>query len=383
MTVWDRVAGSDAIKGVAHQIERGEVAHAWLFLGPAGSGKAQAAVALAAAVNCTEDPMRGCGRCSACLRTLRRRYPDVHHIAPEGPLIPVAAVREQILPEASRSAFEGRFKVFVIEEADRMNDEAQNALLKTLEEPQPDVVFVLLSDHEEDVLETVQSRCRIVRLEPVSEERIVELLVQEGAPATDALLAARASDGDYQRARAIALDDAVRERRRFWLGMPRRLASAVDALDAASEVTAAAKEAVKAHERAQKDEIAALAEAMGEGRGTAAARNALARRHKRELRRIEEEVLGEALQVLASFYRDVVVLRAGGHDAVVNLDALDELEGWAAAVEISTDGLMQIVSRCIEARAALTHNANALLLEAVLLDAARLAPAPARVAAAW
>lgn len=265
-----------------------------------------------------------------------------------------------------------------------MNDEAQNALLKTLEEPQPDTVFVLLSDHEEELLETIHSRCRIVRLEPVSEERIVELLVAEGASETDALLSARVSDGDYDRARAVALDDAVRERRSVWLGIPRRLAAPVDGLDAAAEVVGEAKEAVKSRERAQKHEVEALAEAMGEGRGTATARNALARRHKRELRRLEEEVLGEALQTLASFYRDILVLRSGGHDAVTNLDSVEELESWTAADDIPNDALVEIVARCISARAALTHNANATLqLESVLLEITRRAPAPARVGAGW
>lgn len=381
--VWARLAGSRAAASVARQIAEGEVAHAWLFLGPSGSGKRQTAVALAAALNCPVEEGRGCGKCSACLRILRGRYPDVHHIVPEGPLIPVGVVREQILPEAARSPFEGKWKVFVLEEAHRMNDEAQNSLLKTLEEPQPDTVFVLLSDHEEELLETVHSRCRIVRLEPVPEERIVELLVREGATETEALLAARVSDGDFVRARAVALEDAVRERRRLWLGIPRRLAAPIDALDAAAEVIGEVKEAVKAHERAQKDEVQALAEAMGEGRGTATARNALARRHKRELRRREEEVLGEALQTLGSFYRDVLVLRAGGHDAVINLDMVEELESWSAA-DIPAPALTEIVARCVEARAALTHNANALLqVEAVLLEAARLAPAPARVGAGW
>jgi DNA polymerase III subunit delta' len=382
--VWSRLGDSPAVGWIAEQIARGDVAHAWLLLGPAGSGKRGAATALAAALNCTSAPGLGCGRCSTCLRIMRHRFPDVHHIAPEGPLIPVGVVREQILPEAARSPFEGDWKVFVLEESDRMNEEAQNALLKTLEEPHPGTVFVLLSDHEEDLLETILSRCRIVRLEPVSEERIVELLVEEGAGQSDALLSARVSDGDYDRARAVALDAAVRDRRRVWIGLPRRLAAAVDALDAATEVTAEAKEAVKARERAQKEEVEALAEALGEGRGTATARNALARRHKRELRRLEEEVLGDALQTLASFFRDVLVLRSGGHDAVVNLDVTDELESWAAAEEISSAALVDIVSRCIEARAALTHNANALLqLEAVLLDIVRLAPAPARVGSGW
>lgn len=380
MSVWDRVAGSSAAAGLARQLGTGEIAHAWLLLGPPGSGKQAAAVCMAAALECPVRPGDGCGECSSCLRVLRRRHPDVHHVVPEGPLIPVDTIREAVIPEAARSPFEGAYKVFVIEEADRMNDAAQNALLKTLEEPHPDTVFVLVSDHEDDLLETIRSRCRVVRVDPVPEERIVELLRAEGAPDDVALLAARASDGDGDRARALAFDEHVAARRRFWAAIPARLTSPADALDVATEVVEEARAEVKARERAQKDAVAELADAMGEGRGTATARNALAKRHRRELRRVEEQVLGEALASLASFYRDVVALRRGGSDALVNLDLLDELDAWARA-DVSDAALLAAAERCVEARASLTRNANVpLQLEATLLELARLAPPPARLA---
>lgn len=379
MTVWDRLKGSRAAERLAHQIAHGDPGHAWLLIGPAGSGKRNAAVAMAAALNCTVSPNVGCGECSSCLRILRHRYPDVHHIAPEGPLIPVDVIRDSVLPEAARSPFEGDYKIFIIEEADRMNDPAQNALLKTLEEPHSDTVFILISDQEEELLDTVLSRCRIARLEPVPEERIVELLTNEGIQESTALLAARLGDGDLVRARGFASDEHTKGRRSLWLGLPRRLASPVDALDAAAEVIAEAADVVKAREAAQRAEVVELAEAMGEGRGTAAARSALAKRHRRELRRQEEEMLGEALQTLAGFYRDVLVVRCGGSDSLTNIDQLEELEAWAAA-DISDGALLRAAERCIDARAALSRNANpTVAIEAVLLELARLAPAPARV----
>lgn len=384
MSVWDRLKGSEAAARLRVQMAGNEVAHSWLLLGPAGSGKGAAAVAMAAALDCKVSPGEGCGECRECLRILRRLHPDVHHIVPEGPLIPVGVVREAVIPEAARSPFEGPFKVFIIEEADRMNDEAQNALLKTLEEPHHDTVFILLSEHEQELLTTVYSRCRVIRLEPVPEERIVGMLTGEGASSTQALLAARVSDGDLERARAFALEDATSERRRLWMSIPRRLASPVDALDSAAEVIAEAKEVVKRREAYQKTEVSELAEAMGEGRGTASARNALATRHKRELRRVEEEILGEAIQSIASFYRDVLVLRAGGTEAVANLDVIEELETWAGATEISDAALVEIVDRCVAMRATLIRNANApLQLESLFLEIARLAPASARVGSGW
>lgn len=368
MNVWDKLDRSRVIDGLSAQLSSGEVAHSWLLVGPSGSGKRAAAIAMAAALNCETEPGVGCGRCSACARILRRRHPDVHHIVPEGPLIPVDVIREIVLPEASRSPFEGRTKVFVIEEADRMNDSAQNAILKTLEEPHPDTVFILVSHFEQEVLETIRSRCRIVHLEPVSEARIIELLEEDGATDEVAFLAARLAEGDFDRARALAEDPAVFERRQKWISLPNRLSSTIEAFDAATEIVDEVKAGVKEREQLQRIETDELAEAMGEGRGTAYARNTLSKRHKRELRRVEEELYGEALAALASFYRDVLALRTGGEEAVSNFDLLEELRRWADS-PVTSAALVAAVDRCLKTRGTFKVNANATLaIESTLLD---------------
>ncbi|MGH2734259.1 MAG: DNA polymerase III subunit delta' [Actinomycetota bacterium] len=383
MSAWDRVYESRASQSVRRQIASPEVPHAWLLLGPSGSGKRSAAMAMAAALCCEVEPGRGCGECSSCSRIARGRHPDVHHIAPEGPIIPVDLIRDSVIPEAARSPFESRRKVFIIEESERMNPFAQNALLKTLEEPQPDTVFVLISDREEELLDTIRSRCRVVRLDAVPEQQVIELLVKEGASEETATLAARLSDGDVELARRLALDEAAIARRWLFRGIPGRLRSPVDAFEAAAEVLAEAKDAVKAREQSQKAEIVALAEAMGEGRGTAGARNALAKRHKRELRRLEDGVLGDALRSLASFYRDVLATRSGGGDAIANLDLRDEIGSWAARAAEDA-ALVAAIERCVSARSALLRNANPqLTIEAALVELARLVPPPTAAEVAW
>ena len=382
MSVWDELAGSRAVDVVKRQLGSGEVAHAWLLLGPRGSGKRAVALAMAAALNCPVEPGLGCGRCSTCRRISRRRHPDVHHVVPEGPLIPVDVVRESIVPEAARSPFEGARKVFIVEEADRMNQPAQNALLKTLEEPEPDTVFVLISEHEDELLETVRSRCLVTRLEPLAQDELIALLERQGASEDQARLAARLADGDLERARALAFDPAVAARRRLWTALPRRLASPVDALDAAGEVLDEARRAVKELEATQRAELDELEELLGDGRrGGAGLRQSLVKRYRREARRREQDVLSEALQALASFYRDVVAFRAGAAEAVANLDLVQQIEAWARSGP--ADGaLLQVVERCIQAQAALPMNANAsLTMESVLVEAARLAPPPERVVA--
>jgi DNA polymerase-3 subunit delta' len=381
MSVWDELQSSRVTEGLAVQMASGTAPQAWLLLGPTGSGKRPAALAMAASLNCPEEPGIGCGVCWTCTRIARRRHPDVHHIVPEGPLIPVDLIREIVIPEAARSPFEASYKVFVIEEAERMNPAAQNALLKTLEEPQPDTMFVLISDREEDLLETIRSRCRTVRLEPLSEDSIVDALARSGASAEAGRLAARLSDGDLERAHALALDDSAAARRAVWMSIPPRLVSPVDALDAAVEIAETAGEAVKAHETAQKIEVRELADALGEGRGTAAARNALAKRHRRELRRLEETVLGEALQTIGGFYRDILAARAGDPSVVANADFATEIEVWAGS-DVSEAALVEALERCATAGGALARNANQqLVVESTLVELARLVPPPLSAAA--
>ena len=379
MTVWDPLSRSRAAAGLARQFTSGEVAHSWLLLGPPGAGKVAVALAMAAAANCRQAPGVGCGVCSSCDRVIRQRHPDVHHVLPEGPLISVDQIRESVIPEAARSPFEGQRKVFIVEEADRMNEAAQNSLLKTLEEPQPDTMFVLVSDREDELLETIRSRCRIVRLEPVSFEDVVAVLESSGATAEDARRAARISGGDLVLAQTVAFDAAFRERRALWASIPARLESAVACLDAAAEIVDAGRAAAKDREREQKKEVAELADALGEGRGTAAARNALAKRHKREVRRAEEEVLAEALDFLASFYRDVLVVRRGSEEDAVNVDLVDVIQAWAVS-DATDGGLLSATERCIVARESLTRNANVpLAIESALLALGRLARPPADV----
>lgn len=376
MNVWDKLGESRVIKGLTHQMAGDEIAHAWLILGPGGSGKKAAAKAMAASLNCTTQPGIGCGTCSVCARIMRQRFPDVHHISPEGSIIAVDVIRENVIPEASRSPFEGRRKVFIIEEADLMNDSAQNAILKTLEEPQPDTIFILISSNEEEVLKTIMSRCRVVRLDPVPESRIVELLEDDGASPEIAVLAARLSSGDFDRACQLAEDEEAMARRRIWISIANRLQSPVEAMDVAAEILDQSRSAVKSREKHQKKEVDELADAMGESRGTAAARNSLAKRHKRELRRLEQDVFGEALDSLASFYRDVLAARRGSTETVANLDLLGDIEAWAAS-PVTDASLLRASEICVQTRGTFQHNANPpLQLESLLVQLAVLVPPP-------
>lgn len=372
-TVWDVLH----LTGSRHIPSSVDVPHAWLLLGPTGSGKRATALALAAAFNCHRLPGIGCGECSACTRIISGRHPDLHVIAPEGQNISVETIRSGMIPEAARSPFEARRKIFVIEEAERMHPAAQNALLKTLEEPPEDTVIILVCDQEDELLETVRSRCRVLHFQRVSSEVIQEVLMTEGADPGLARLAGRIADGDINRARSFALEPEAQERHRLFAGMPGRLTSSLEALDAAAEIVAEVATAVMDRSDDQKQEVADLAVALGEGRGTATARASLAKRHKRELRRLETEVLNEALWTIASWYRDVLAARRSAPDAMVNLDLRDEVGRWASAAEPDDRALVAAIHRCAVTPGALARNANpSLAIEAALVQLAAIAPPP-------
>ncbi|HEX2240905.1 MAG TPA: DNA polymerase III subunit delta' [Actinomycetota bacterium] len=367
-TVWDQLPASPAIDALAAGIKAGRTQHAWLLLGPRGAQKVPAARALAAAALCSELPGTGCGRCRSCRRVARGSHPDLHHVRPEGPLIPVDLIREGVVAEATRSPFESDLNVFIIEESDRMNEAAQNALLKTLEEPPADSIFILTADQEEELLITVRSRCRVVYLEPVSEETVSDILRGAGVGGDEAALASRIFEGDLRAALAFGRGESIAERRRAWASIPGRLESSASALDAAAEILDQVDVATREHAEAQKLEVTELAEALGEARGTATARNALLARHKRELRRVEEEVLSEAFLFLGGFYRDVFLIREGKTDRITNLDLVGELSDWARSAAAPVD-LVRAMETCAQAAAAIPRNANRqLVVESALLQ---------------
>lgn len=139
------------------------LAHAYLFYGPAGSGEYELAGSVAQALNCAQFPEGPCEDCLSCQKIARRTHPDVHWIAPEGKMIRIEQVR-QVVKSASLQPREGRRQIFILEAAQGLTPEAANSLLKTLEEPPPAVVFILLAEKPGQLPPTVVSRCQVFPL---------------------------------------------------------------------------------------------------------------------------------------------------------------------------------------------------------------------------
>jgi DNA polymerase-3 subunit delta' len=358
----------DGVPGQAHAIAflRQAVSrphHAYLLAGPEGGGKQLAARAFAAALLCKDG---GCGTCRDCRLALDDRHPNEFLVEPEGRDIHVETVKLEVWHPAYRTAPEPGRKVFVIREADRLNPAAADALLKVLEEPPADAVFLLLSARPHELPETVLSRCHVVSFQPLSERFVIEALVAEGAPADRAALAARLAAGNLGRARrlataadGLAFRDVARE------ALEKASSGPAGAIAAADQVLTAAERYRKDLAGQLKDELAPFLDERG--RPEDAYRGAVRRleeRHKRRVRRAERDYIDWVLLAVSSLLRDrIVVTVGGGSDLLMNPD----LEAAPGDVRSPARGLAAVE----EARAALAEDLNLnprLVLEGAFLQ---------------
>jgi DNA polymerase-3 subunit delta' len=207
-------ASRAAVDRIRRFVSSGRVPPSLLFAGPDGSGKLQAATNLAKALNCLRaDEAAGdaCDECSACRRIDEGSFPDVRRVGREGPggQVKAESVR-QVVAESPFRPFEGKKRVYIFEEADRMNPTAANTLLKTLEEPPPWTVLVLLTANESAILPTLLSRCQKIRFLPLLPQEVAEVLIKEHQlPRETARLAAGVAGGNLTR--ALELADDVKE----------------------------------------------------------------------------------------------------------------------------------------------------------------------------
>jgi DNA polymerase-3 subunit delta' len=293
-----------------------------------------AARAFAAALQCEEG---GCGRCRACTTTLAGTHPDLTVVATEKVVIQIDEVRE-LIGTASRTPSSGRFRVIVVEDADRMAERTTNVLLKAIEEPPPHTVWVLCAPSAQDVLPTIRSRCRGVVLRVPPPEAVAELVVRrDGVDPHVALTAARAAQSHVGLARRLARDAGARERRSSVLDIARRIRGVPDAVLAAGELVDVAKaEATAATAERDAAEKAELLRALGVGEGETlpprlrSQLKQLEEDQKRRATRHQRDVLDRAMVDLLSLYRDVLVVQLGADVELVNTEHAATVRALAA-----------------------------------------------------
>ena len=357
----------------------GAMIHAWIFTGPPGSGRSVAARAFAAALQCERGGV-GCGECHGCHTVLGGTHADVRVVVPEGLSIGVGEMRALVL-RAGTAPSGGRWQVVIIEDADRLTEQASNALLKAVEEPSPRTVFLLCSPsvHPDDISVTIRSRCRVVALRQPSADAVAEVLIRrDGVPPETARWVAAAAQGHVGRAKRLARDAEARARRDAVLAVPRRLTGVGAAFDAASAVIEAAEaEAAAAVVDSNATERAALEQALGAGgtgRGTAGAMRGAAgqirdleRRQRSRATRTQRDALDRALVDLAGFYRDVLVTTLHARVPVVHTD-IEELSA-AAAERWTPESALRRLEAVLACRDAIDQNVKPrIAVEAMMLS---------------
>ncbi|MFP4310666.1 MAG: ATP-binding protein [Nitriliruptoraceae bacterium] len=361
---WAEVIGQRAaVQAVRTALARDELAHAWLLVGLRSVGQQQLTRALGAALNCADPPMpdAGCGHCASCVRVLRGTHPAVLDLEPDGAAHVVADVREGWIPLASRSLSEGRRRVLRVVAADRMNEAAQNAFLKILEEPPPSVVWVLDAEHDGALLDTVVSRCRRLDLVPWGPAALTARADQLGLvpERRDALV--RASGGSPQRLEALA-DAAVAQARDRHLEVLDTLATAGPGVvvPLAKELVAWARSRSAVVKERNAEEFARLEAEFGVegGRGwPPRIKQQITRRHERTERQAQRQALDLVLDDLASYLRDLIAVASGaGVDTLVNPDAEVALRRDAARLPIRD--AVEALASVAACRAALDRNGS-------------------------
>jgi DNA polymerase III delta' subunit len=213
---FDDILGNGRVKKILRlSLQKNRLPNSLLFYGPQGVGKRRLAFALAAAVNCERRGDDACGECPTCLAISNGRFPDVQEIKPSGQVIKVEHVRE-MRQAAYMRPMVGRKRVFIISEADKMNEESSNTVLKILEEPPLFSHFILVTDNPYLILPTIKSRCQGLPFMPVGREEIVRALREKGWPEDRARIISLYVGGNLEEALGLNWDDVSSARREAW-----------------------------------------------------------------------------------------------------------------------------------------------------------------------
>ena len=365
MTVFSSLIGQNHIvEQLNHAVQvakSGETSqamtHSWLFVGPPGSGRSNAAIAFAASLVCKDN---GCGACVDCTTVLTSTHVDVERFNPSGLSIKADEVRE-LISRSSWSPSVGGWRIVIIEDADRLTETAANALLKTIEEPESHTVWLLCAPTLGDVPATIRSRCRQVQLRTPSTKSVEEFLLHSTKiDAETAAFSARVSQGHIGRARYIATNQDAQLRRKEVLALPLSLKDIDSCFKAAHRLVNIAEEQTET-ENAEKDalELKELQDAYhGTGRGLisggAKAIKDLEKDQKSSTTRSIRDNIDASLLDIATFYRDVLVVQSRNNE-ILNVDLAEEITNYARTT--SSRRTLEQIELVLSARTNLSRNA--------------------------
>lgn len=327
-TIWNDVVGqTHAIGQLRAALDRGAV-HAYLFVGPAGSTKFEAARAFAGRIiSGSEDRDQRDARLA-----LQGAHPDIKEVQRTGPSISFDQARE-IVRVAAMAPAESDRKVLILDEFHLVNPTGAGLLLKTIEEPPDSTTFIILCEFIPHDLITISSRCTRVDFRTISADVIAARLLVEGLGPVEAQAASKASLGDLDRARLLATDSTLADRRKLFLGVAGQLdGSGTVAMRLVGEVLAAvdaSADAIKARHEAEIEQLDARIKEFGE-RGSG--KKQLEDRHKREVRRARTDELRAGLATMAQTYRDTLT-QGTTRDVAASAKAVYSIHGALESLE--------------------------------------------------
>jgi DNA polymerase-3 subunit delta' len=361
------LVGQRAVRDLLERaVSSGHVAHAYLFVGPPGSGKTETAFEFAASILC---PHGGCGACDDCIRVSHRTHPDVRYVRPGGAGGYVIDQMREIVHDAQLSPMRASRRVYILDRADLLNASAANAFLKTLEEPPEDVVFILLARVQERVLDTIRSRCQVVTFHQIPVSDACSYLQQEvGASLDQARMALAAGAGSLAQARQFLVSPSRKQLRATVLRVLARV-PVMDDLD----VLLAARELVDAA-KAPLDEVRMRQEReLEEGKDFIDKRalRSIEKRQRRELTAGERQGLLDVFTVTRSWLRDCQLVSMGCAQDVVNVDVREQVH--EAASRTSVERIPAAVEATRTAETQISYNVSPQLAVETMLFMTRKA----------
>lgn len=369
--LWDELVGHDSViaqmRRAASHVDT--LAQAWLITGPAGSGRSLIARAFAAELlGAGSDPD------AVDAQVTSVTHPDLTVLTTERVLIAIDEVRD-VVDASYRSPVNAPWRVVIIEDADRMAERTSNVLLKALEEPPPRTIWLLCAPSEADVIPTIRSRVRSVRLGVPAIPAIAQMLVErEGVDPAIAEQSARHAQSHIGMARRLATSPDSRDRRERSLRRVLDITSVSGAVTAAADIVALATEDAKAYTEARDEtERAEFLLRLGISSGEAvppalrAQVRALEENHKRRATRSLRDGVDRVLTDLESLFRDIVVIALGGHVALTNEELRAEMTAWLERHD--SEHAIHVIDNISRARHRIDRNVTPLLsLEALFIE---------------
>lgn len=365
----DALGQDDAVEALRRAAgDPAQLAHGWLLTGPPGSGRSTLALAFAAALIA-----EGEHDIATMKQVLAGTHPDLTQLRTEGVIITIRQARD-IVERSYYAPSVGRYRVIVVEDADRMTERTSNVLLKALEEPPEQTVWVLCAPSEADLLPTIRSRVRTLRLRELEVDDVARLLVERtGVDAETAERAARHAQRHIGMAQRLATDEASRVRREETLRGVLRVRGIGDVVAVAGRIVQAANDDAKAL-TAERDEAerAELLRTVGVADGAKvppAVRsqlNALKDEQEKRAKRSVRDGLDRVLTDMQSLFRDIALLQLGRTAGLINVEFLDEMREIAERWDPGR--ALAVLDHLSETRDALGHNVQpTLALESLLI----------------